>query len=115
MFITMLVVMVMGDIVVQTQAQNTINFGVCFPGCVTGCATEKFPKLLLCPITCLGACLLPPLILAKEIDRIDYYCKLGSATHHCISLYSLRNPNKFFFSFFIRTILVCSTQIHFLS
>lgn len=93
MFITMLVVMVMGDIVVQTQAQNTINFGVCFPGC----ATEKFPKLLLCPITCLGACLLPPLILAKEIDRIDYYCKLGSATHHCISLYSLRNPNKFFF------------------
>ncbi|KAF3496793.1 hypothetical protein DY000_02057798 [Brassica cretica] len=82
MFITMLVVMVMGDIVVQTQAQNTINFGVCFPGCVTGCATEKFPKLLLCPITCLGACLLPPLILAKEIDRIDYYCKLGCATHH---------------------------------
>ncbi|KAF2588130.1 hypothetical protein F2Q70_00041787 [Brassica cretica] len=97
MLITMMIVMVMGNFVAQTQAQDPLSFRNCYPGCIDSCAIEKqLPKLLLCPFTCILTCLAPPtsnMILAKEIDRIDYYCKLGCATHHCISLYSLRNPN----------------------
>ena len=103
--------MVMGNIMAQTQAQDTLSFRNCYPGCIDSCAIEKqLPKLLLCPFTCLLTCLAPPtsnissphsqMILAKEIDHTDYFCKLGCATHHCISLSSLRNPSKFFFLFY---------------
>ncbi|CDY26580.1 BnaA09g46970D [Brassica napus] len=33
------------------------------------------------------------MMIVMEIDHTDYFCKLGCATHHCISLSSLRNPN----------------------
>ncbi|XP_056844684.1 thionin-like protein 2 isoform X2 [Raphanus sativus] len=82
MLITMTIVMVMGNFVAQTQAQDTHSFRT---------------------FTCLFTCLAPPtsnispphsqMILTKEINHIDYFCKLGCATHHCASLSSLRNPN----------------------
>ncbi|CAF1928950.1 unnamed protein product [Brassica oleracea var. botrytis] len=103
-FITMMVVMVMENFVVQTQAQDTLSFRTCYPGCINGCAIEKqLPKLLLCPFTCLFTCLAPPtsnippppsqMIFPKKIDHIDYFCKLGCATHHCASLSFLRRLN----------------------
>ncbi|KAG2304098.1 hypothetical protein Bca52824_032749 [Brassica carinata] len=96
--------MVMGNFVIQTQAQDTLSFRTCYPGCIDGCAIEKqLPKLLLCPFTCLFTCLSPPtsnipsppsqMILAKEIDHMDYFCKLGCATHHCASFSSVRKLN----------------------
>ncbi|KAL0732749.1 hypothetical protein Bca4012_008958 [Brassica carinata] len=96
--------MVMGNFLAQAQAQDTLSFRNCYPGCIDSCAIEKqLPKLLLCPFTCLLTCLAPPtsnippspskMILAEEIDHTDYFCKLGCATHHCASLSSLRNPN----------------------
>lgn len=110
-FISMMVVMVTGNFVVQTQAQDTLSFRTCYPSCIDGCAVEKqLPKLLLCPFTCLLTCLAPPtsnipsppsqMFLAREIDHIDYFCKLGCATNHCASLSSLKNPSKFFLSFY---------------
>ncbi|KAJ4916946.1 hypothetical protein Rs2_02496 [Raphanus sativus] len=98
MFISMIV---MAKFMIQTQAQDTLSFRNCYPGCIDGCAIEnRLPKLLLCPFTCLLTCLAPPtsnipsppsqMILAKEIDYVDYFCKLGCATHHCASLSSLR-------------------------
>ncbi|KAJ0237855.1 hypothetical protein HA466_0247540 [Hirschfeldia incana] len=103
MFITMMVVTVMGNFVIRTQAQDTLSFRKCYPGCIDNCAIEKrLPKLLLCPFTCLLTCLAPPtsntpspsqMILAEQIDHVDYFCKLGCATHHCASLSSLRKLN----------------------
>ncbi|CAN6885133.1 hypothetical protein Bca4012_073552 [Brassica carinata] len=103
-FISMIVVMVMGNFVVQTQAQDTLSFRTCYPSCIDGCAVQKqLPKLLLCPFTCLLTCLSPPtssipsppsqMFLARGSDHIDYFCKLGCATNHCASLSSLKNPN----------------------
>ncbi|KAF8104148.1 hypothetical protein N665_0177s0005 [Sinapis alba] len=103
-FITMMVVMVMENFFIQTQAQDTLSFRTCYPGCIDGCAIGKqLPKLLLCPFTCLLTCLAPPTsnvpsppsqtILAREIDHIDYFCKLGCAAHHCASLSSIRKMN----------------------
>ena len=117
MLITMMIVMVMGNIMAQTQAQDTLSFRNCYPGCIDSCAIEKqLPKLLLCPFTCLLTCLAPPtsnipsphsqMILAKEIDHPDYFCKLGCATHHCAFLSSLKNPSKFFLLSIIRKYLI---------
>ncbi|XP_013725065.2 thionin-like protein 2 isoform X2 [Brassica napus] len=82
MFITMMIVI--GNFVVQTEAQAQTNPFRTF--------------------TCLMTCLLPPtsnittppsqMILAnKKIDHNDYFCKLGCASHHCLVLSSLQNPN----------------------
>ncbi|KAF2554708.1 hypothetical protein F2Q68_00014921 [Brassica cretica] len=114
----MMVVMVMENFVVQTQAQDTLSFRTCYPGCINGCAIEKqFPKLLLCPFTCLFTCLAPPtsnippppsqMIFPKKIDHIDYFCKLGCATHHCASLSFLRRLSKFFSFYYMKRLVVC--------
>ncbi|KAL0884868.1 hypothetical protein Bca101_008849 [Brassica carinata] len=104
-FTTLMIVMIMGNFVVQTEAQaHTYPFKSCFPGCIVSCAIEKkFPTGLMCPFTCFMTCLPPPtsntpsptsqMILANEIDHTDYFCKLGCATHHCLALSSLQNPN----------------------
>ncbi|KAH0866354.1 LOW QUALITY PROTEIN: hypothetical protein HID58_083565 [Brassica napus] len=71
---------------------------------VVFCAIEKkFPTGLMCPFTCFMTCLPPPtsntpsptsqMILANEIDHTDYFCKLGCASHRCLALSSLQNPN----------------------
>ncbi|CAA7039169.1 unnamed protein product [Microthlaspi erraticum] len=102
MLVTMMIVMAMGNLVIQTEAQAS-QFRDCYPICLVNCAAEKkFPTALTCPFTCIMTCLAPPattpsppspMTLANEIDHIDYFCKLGCATHHCVSLSSFRNRN----------------------
>ncbi|KAF8104531.1 hypothetical protein N665_0171s0037 [Sinapis alba] len=102
----MMIVMVMETFVVQTEAQaQAYPFRSCFPGCIVSCAIEKkFPTGLMCPFTCFMTCLPPPasnipsapsqMILANQkFDHNDYFCKLGCATHHCLALSSLHNPD----------------------
>ena len=126
MLITIMIVMAMGNFVAQTQAQDTLSFRNCYPGCIDRCAIEKqLPKLLLCPFTCILTCLAPPtsnippshsqIILAKKIDHTDYFCKLSCATHHCASLSSLRNPSKFFFFLLYENILLIDNHIYLVS
>ncbi|ESQ35560.1 hypothetical protein EUTSA_v10009133mg [Eutrema salsugineum] len=99
--VTMMIVM--GNIMVQTEAQAS-PFRNCYPGCILSCAIEKkFPNAFMCPLTCIMTCLgAPPspnpsppsqMVLSNEFDHIDYFCKLGCATHHCLPLSSLQNPN----------------------
>jgi len=63
MFVTMMIVMVMGNLLIQTEADapppaQPSGFLICYPGCVVSCFVEKkFPQFLLCPFTCIGTCL----------------------------------------------------------
>ncbi|KAF2545685.1 hypothetical protein F2Q70_00021384 [Brassica cretica] len=104
--VTIMFIIVIVNFVVQTEAQaQAYPFRSCFPGCIVSCAIEKkFPTGLMCPFTCFMTCLPPPtsnivsplsqMIWANEkIDHNDFYCKLGCATHHCLPLSSLQNPN----------------------
>lgn len=111
MLVTVMIVMAMGNLVIiQTEAQAS-PLRNCFPGCMVNCVLEKkLPNALMCPLTCIMTCLAPPtttppplspMTLANEIDHTNYFCKLGCATHHCVSLSSLRNPSKCFFIFVI--------------
>ncbi|CAL9214725.1 unnamed protein product [Arabidopsis halleri] len=100
MFVTMMIVMVMGNLLIQTEADAPPQpdpFKTCYPGCVVTCFVQKkFPKILLCPFTCIKTCLEPPssqMDLTNEINHNEYYCKLGCSTHHCASLSSIQNPN----------------------
>ncbi|CAN6907907.1 unnamed protein product [Brassica oleracea var. botrytis] len=127
MFITLMIVMIIGNFVVQAEAQaQTYPFRSCFPGCIVSCAIEKkFPTGLMCPFTCFMTCLPPPtsntpsptsqMILANEIDHTDYFCKLGCASHRCLALSSLQNPSKFL-SFLLKELycLVNTNNIFFL-
>ncbi|KAL1198163.1 Thionin-like protein 2 [Cardamine amara subsp. amara] len=96
MLVTMMIVMVIGNLLVETEAQK-IPFIECFPACVIMCKAEsKFPKYLMCPFKCTKTCLQQPSLpsfSSNEIDDSDDFCKLGCATHHCVSLSSLQNPN----------------------
>lgn len=107
MLMNIMIVMVMGYLLVQTEA-NSSHFKVCYSNCHVVCKSHTtFPKSLLCPLTCLMTCLVPTLpitpspssdhtaSLTNKIDHINYFCKLGCATHHCLSLSSLQNPSKF--------------------
>lgn len=127
MLVTMMIVMVMGNLLVQAEAQASPSpFRNCYTGCLVSCAMQKkFPNAFMCPLTCIMTCLAPPsripsppsqMILANEIDHIDYFCKLGCATRHCAPLSSLQNPSKFF-SFTIRYPYRCFflIQTHFIS
>ncbi|EOA36752.1 hypothetical protein CARUB_v10012592mg [Capsella rubella] len=106
MFVTMMIVMVMGNLLIQAQAQAQAPpppspFKICIRGCVVGCLYQKtFPDVLSCPLTCLGTCLVPRLpsppsqmVSTNDVSRNDYYCKLGCAAHHCVSLSSTQNQN----------------------
>lgn len=105
MLVTIMIVMVTGNLLIQTEAQSH-PFLNCYPGCIVSCAIQKkFPNDLLCPFTCFQTCLAPPpanpsppsqMISTNEINHNDYYCKLGCATHHCVHLSSVQNPSKFF-------------------
>ncbi|KFK43531.1 hypothetical protein AALP_AA1G138600 [Arabis alpina] len=33
------------------------------------------------------------MLFTNQINRIDYFCKLGCAIRHCAPLSSLKNPN----------------------
>ncbi|ESQ50877.1 hypothetical protein EUTSA_v10023017mg [Eutrema salsugineum] len=96
MLVTMMIVMVMGNILIQTEAQ-TIPFKENYPACLIMCKSQsKFPKYLLCPFTCTKTCLRQSSLQSfssYKIDNSEYFCKLGCATHHCVSLSSLQNPN----------------------
>ncbi|XP_023641021.1 thionin-like protein 2 [Capsella rubella] len=90
MFVTMMmIVMVMGNLLNQTEAQPQPQ--PCHP----------FKNLM-----CLGVCLIPvheaqipmpspssQMVSTNDISHNDYYCKLGCATHHCAPLSSTQNPN----------------------
>ncbi|XP_010458695.1 PREDICTED: thionin-like protein 2 [Camelina sativa] len=101
----MIVMVLMGYLLVQTsEAKSTSHFKVCYSNCHMVCKSHTtFPKSLFCPFTCLLTCLVPTppspspsyytTGLTNKIDRTDYFCKLGCATHHCVSLSSLQNPN----------------------
>ncbi|XP_010462672.1 PREDICTED: thionin-like protein 2 [Camelina sativa] len=105
MFVTMMIVMAMGNLLIEAEAQAppppSHPFKTCYGGCVVGCLYQKtFPKILWCPLTCVGTCLFPQMssppsqmVSTNEIDHTDYYCKLGCAAHHCVSLSSIQNPN----------------------
>ncbi|CAN8312090.1 unnamed protein product [Cochlearia groenlandica] len=102
MMMMMVIVMVIGNLVNETKAQDS-TFRDCYPVCLLGCVIEKkFPSALMCPLTCIMTCLSPPtpipsppsqMILSNEINHFDYFCKLGCATHHCVPLSTLQNPN----------------------
>lgn len=104
MLINVMIVMIMGCLLVQTEAQSS-PFKVCYSNCHAVCESHTaFPKSLLCPFTCLMTCLVPTLLtpppssdtdLTNESDHTEYFCKLGCATHHCVSLSSLQNPSEF--------------------
>lgn len=106
---TMMIVVVMGNLLVQINAECS-HFKDCYSGCLVVCKSHtKFPKSILCPLTCLMTCLVPTLpspspssdmVLTNKIDNTDYFCKLGCATHHCVSPSSLQNPSKFPYTFF---------------
>ncbi|CAH2038076.1 unnamed protein product, partial [Thlaspi arvense] len=97
LLMTMMIVMVMGNLMVQTEAKSN-HFKGCYSDCLVVCRSHTtFPKSLLCPFTCLRTCLVPTLPtpspssspdtdLTNEIDNTRYFCKLGCATHHCVSL-----------------------------
>lgn len=105
---TMMILMIMGNLLDQTEAQSS-HFKGCYSDCLVVCKSHtNFPKSLLCPFTCLMTCLVPTLpspspspssdmVLTNKIDNTDYFCKLGCATYHCVSPSSLRNPSKFSF------------------
>ncbi|VYS45874.1 unnamed protein product [Arabidopsis thaliana] len=98
----LMIVMVMGCLLVQTEAKSS-HFKLCYSDCHAVCKSHTtFPKSLLCPFTCLMTCLVPTLptpspasdtSLTNKIDHTENFCKLGCATHHCVSLSSLQNPN----------------------
>ncbi|XP_006305774.2 thionin-like protein 2 isoform X1 [Capsella rubella] len=99
--------MVLGNLLIHTEAQappQPSPFKSCYKGCVVVCFfQQKFPNMLMCPLTCLGTCLVPQMPVpsppsemvssTNEVSYNDYYCKLGCATHHCVSLSSTQNPN----------------------
>lgn len=59
MSMTMMIVMVMGNLLPQTEAQK-ITFMQCFPACLVECKNDlTFPKIITCPYTCLKTCLHP--------------------------------------------------------
>lgn len=108
--VTIMIVMVMGNLLIQTEAQfSSPAFRTCYPGCIVNCALQKkFPNALMCPFTCIMTCMAPPsgnpsppsqMISANEINHNDYYCKLGCATRHCVPLSSVHKPSKFCFFF----------------
>ncbi|CAA0196178.1 Thionin-like protein 2 [Arabidopsis thaliana] len=96
MLVAVMIVMVIGNLLAQTAAQK-IPFKECYPACLVECkAGSKFPKYLKCPFTCTKECLQqpsPPSVSSNNIDESDYFCKLGCATYHCVSLSSIQNPN----------------------
>ncbi|KAL1214739.1 Thionin-like protein 2 [Cardamine amara subsp. amara] len=97
------IMIVMGNLLIQTEAQSPSPFISCYPGCIVSCAIQKkLPNALMCPLSCIKTCLAPPsaipsppsqMFLTNEIDHNNYYCKLGCATRHCVSLSSVQNPN----------------------
>lgn len=118
MFVTMMIVMVMGNLLIKIEAKDEAPpkpspFKSCFQGCLGTCALQKkfqFPDIMICPVTCLKTCILPQVpvicppskvVSTNEINHIDYYCKLGCATHHCASLSSIQNPSKFLFIYLL--------------
>ncbi|XP_010476237.1 PREDICTED: thionin-like protein 2 [Camelina sativa] len=104
MVVTMMIVMVMGNLLIEAEAEAPpppSPFKTCYRGSVVGCLYQKtFPNFLGCPLTCMGTCIFPQMpsppsqmVSTNEIDHTDYYCKLGCAAHHCVSLSSIQNPN----------------------
>ncbi|CAH2071181.1 unnamed protein product [Thlaspi arvense] len=106
----MMIMVALGNLVSQVEAQDS-PFRSCYPSCIVSCAIQKkFPSAFMCPLTCIMTCLAPPtpipsppsqIILANENYQTDYFCKLGCATHHCVSVSSLQNPNPSKFIFLI--------------
>lgn len=104
MLMKVMIVMIMGCLLVQTEAQSS-PFKVCYSNCHAVCKSHtRFPNSLLCPFTCLMTCLVPTLPtpspssdtdITNKIDHTDYFCKLGCATHHCVCFSSLQNPSEF--------------------
>ncbi|AEE28913.1 thionin-like protein [Arabidopsis thaliana] len=78
MFVTMMIVMVMGNLLIETEADAPPQ-------------PSPFKTF-----SCIKTCLEPPssqMDSTNEINHNDYYCKLGCSTHHCASLSSIQNPN----------------------
>ncbi|XP_048596546.1 thionin-like protein 2 [Brassica napus] len=98
MFIAMLVVMVMGDIVVQTQEKTQ---SIKFSEFVFQVVLRVVPLRSFQNCFCVQSLVLLLVFFfffffvqnCLSSSSIDFDCKLGCATHHCISLSSLRNPN----------------------
>ncbi|CAA0196292.1 unnamed protein product [Arabidopsis thaliana] len=81
MFVTMMIVMVMGNLLIETEADAP---------------PQPSPFKTCYPVSCIKTCLEPPssqMDSTNEINHNDYYCKLGCSTHHCASLSSIQNPN----------------------
>ncbi|EOA37556.1 hypothetical protein CARUB_v10011831mg [Capsella rubella] len=96
MLVVVTIVMFIGNLMAQTEDQK-IPFEQCYPACLIECKAEsKFPKYFKCPFTCIKTCLQQPSLPSVSLNKIDdsdYFCKLGCATHNCVSLSSLQNPN----------------------
>lgn len=59
MLMNIMIVMVIGYLLVQTEAKSS-DFKVCYSDCHAVCKSHTtFPKSLLCPFTCLMTCLVP--------------------------------------------------------
>lgn len=109
MAMLMVIVTILGSLLDKTNAQSS-HFSVCYSDCLGVCKSHTtFPKSVLCPFTCLMTCLVPTLpspspscdtVPTNKIDNTEYFCKLGCATHHCVSLSSFQNPSKLFFCAF---------------
>ncbi|XP_023633094.1 thionin-like protein 2 [Capsella rubella] len=82
MFVTMMIVMVMGNLLIQAQAQAQAPPPPSpFKICIRTCLVPRLPS--------------PPsqMVSTNDVSRNDYYCKLGCAAHHCVSLSSTQNQN----------------------
>ncbi|VVA91123.1 unnamed protein product [Arabis nemorensis] len=102
--VTMMIVIVMGNLLAETRAEK-IPFMQCFPSCLVECKgdLQKFPQYMICPFTCLKACLHPTpstpppssssLFSEKIMDQSDDLCKFGCAVHRCASLSTIQDPN----------------------
>ncbi|CAN8315382.1 unnamed protein product [Cochlearia groenlandica] len=99
--VMMLVTMIMTLLVIENLPSHTeagdISFGVCYPACMITCKAEnKFPNFLKCPFTCMKTCVKKPSLQSISSNKIvdtDYFCKLGCATHKCLSLSSIEIQN----------------------
>ncbi|XP_023633082.1 thionin-like protein 2 isoform X2 [Capsella rubella] len=74
------IMMVLGNLLIHTEAQappQPSPFKSCYKGCVV--VLPSPPSEMVSS--------------TNEVSYNDYYCKLGCATHHCVSLSSTQNPN----------------------
>ncbi|XP_024009045.1 thionin-like protein 1 [Eutrema salsugineum] len=84
-----MMMLVMGNLLIESEAISFGPFQECYTGCVGVCVTSaESAKKLLCPFTCIKDCLHPKVsseVNLNEIDDTDYFCKLGCATDRCMS------------------------------